>query len=187
MALVVVLDANVLYPIALTDFILTLAGYGLYQPHWSTEILREVERNLLENYPSLTAEALAYRFNEMNRAYPGALIDPAAELIDKMTNDPGDRHVLAAAVAAQASVIATFNTADFPPESCEPYGIEAQHPDPLAEHLVSLSPALAAAAVVEMSERTRNPHREVAEIVERLAQDLPNAMNRLVTALLTAR
>jgi hypothetical protein len=76
MAVVVVLDANVLYPIALTDFFLTLAGYGLYQPHWSTEILREVERNLIKNHPGLTADALRYRFTQMNRAYTGALIDP---------------------------------------------------------------------------------------------------------------
>jgi hypothetical protein len=36
--------------------------------------------------------------------------------------------------------------------------------------------------VVEMSRRTRSPHREVREIVDRLALYLPNAMNRLVTA-----
>src|SRR5262245_47655257 len=106
MPLVVVLDANVLYAIALTDFFLTLAGSGLYQPRWSTEILYEVERNLLVDHPGLSAEALAYRFREMNRAHPEALIDPPANLIDEMTNNPGDRHVLATAVAAEASVIA---------------------------------------------------------------------------------
>lgn len=183
MPLVVVLDANVLYPIALTDFFLTLAGRGLYQPHWSAEILHEVERNLLENHPDLTAAALAYRFSEMNRAYPGALLDPPMQLIGEMSNDPGDRHVLAAAVAAEASIIVTFNTAHFPPRSCDPYGIEAQHPDVLAERLVSLNPLLAVSTVVEMSKRTRNPHREVREVVERLAQDLPNAMNRLAAAM----
>jgi hypothetical protein len=75
-ALVAVLDANVLYPIALTDFFLTLAGYGLYQPHWSTEILREVEGNLLKDHPTITSDALTYRFTQMNRAFPEALIDP---------------------------------------------------------------------------------------------------------------
>src|SRR5215471_17177737 len=122
MPLVVVLDASVLYPIALTDFFLTLAGNGHYQPHWSTEILREVERNLLVDHPGLTAETLAYRFREMNHTYPDALIDPPANLIDEMTNDPRDRHVLATAV------IATFNTRRFPPDACEAHGIEAQHP-----------------------------------------------------------
>ena len=183
MPLVVVLDANVLYSIALTDFFLTLAGRGLYRPHWSTEILHEVERTLLKNHPGLKSDALAYRFREMNRAYPGALVDPPASLIDAMTNDPGDRHVLAAAIAAEASIIATFNTADFPPESCDPHGIEVHHPDVLADRLVSLGPMSAISAVVEMSERTRDPHREVREVVERLAQDLPNAMRQLVAAM----
>lgn len=67
MPLVVVLDANVLYPIALTDFFLTVAGRGLFRPHWSTEILREIERNLLKNQPALTTAMLAYRLSEMNR------------------------------------------------------------------------------------------------------------------------
>lgn len=61
MAFAVVFAANVLYPISLTDFFLTLAGYGLYRPHWSTEILREVERNLLEKDPQLTADNLSSR------------------------------------------------------------------------------------------------------------------------------
>lgn len=62
-----------------------------------------------------------------------------------------------------------------------------QHPDALAERLVSLGPALAVATVVEMSQRTRHPPREVREIVARLAQDLPSAMRRLEAALAQMR
>jgi predicted nucleic acid-binding protein len=179
MAFAVVLDANVLYPIALTDFFLTLAGYGLYRPHWSTEILREAGRNLLEKNPNINEDQLEYRFGEMNRAHPGALANPPPELIPVMTNDPKDRHVLAAAITSHASVIATFNTKHFLPEACEPHGVEAQHPDVFAEHLVDLDPAAAARALEEMSGRTQNPHREVQEIVARLGEDLPKAMGRL--------
>jgi hypothetical protein len=112
-ALIVVLDANVLYPIALTDFFMTLAGYGLYLPHWSSEILDEVARNLLRNQPELTKAQLAYRFAQMARAHPGALVDPPGALVSAMTNDRKDRHVLAAAIASGAPVIATFNTKHF--------------------------------------------------------------------------
>src|SRR5262249_5913964 len=66
-ALVAVLDASALYPIALTDFFLTLAGYGLYQQHWTTEILREVERNLLRNYPYPTQEPFLYPLQTSGR------------------------------------------------------------------------------------------------------------------------
>jgi predicted nucleic acid-binding protein len=179
MAFAVVFDANVLYPISLTDFFLTLAGYGLYRPHWSTEILREVERNLLEKKPRATAEDLGYRFREMNRAYEGALVDPLKELVDAMTNDPKDRHVLACAVAAQASVIVSFNVDDFPSAACDPYDIEVQHPDVFAEHIVSLGPEAARNAIKELSERTSHPHRTSEEIIKRLAEDLPKAIARL--------
>jgi hypothetical protein len=46
-----------------------------------------------------------------------------AALEESMTNDPGDRHVLAA-VAGGAEAIITFNLEHFPPAACEPFGVE---------------------------------------------------------------
>ena len=46
-----------------------------------------------------------------------------------MTNDPKDRHVLAAAIRSRARVIVTLNLRDFPESSLSQYGIAAQHPD----------------------------------------------------------
>ena len=50
-------------------------------------------------------------------------------LIDGMTNHPKARHVLAAAVRANAEVIVTFNLADFPEQALKAYDIAAIHPD----------------------------------------------------------
>lgn len=61
MAVAAVLDANVLYPIALADLLLTTAGLGLYRAHWSPELLDEVGRNLATNRPDLAQEQIAYR------------------------------------------------------------------------------------------------------------------------------
>jgi hypothetical protein len=52
-----------------------------------------------------------------------------------MTNDPKDRHVLAAAIACGADTIVTTNTKDFPPTATAAHGITARSPD---EFLVSL-------------------------------------------------
>ncbi|HEX3826378.1 MAG TPA: hypothetical protein VHV82_03815 [Sporichthyaceae bacterium] len=43
---VVVLDANVLYGIEVTDFFATRGTGRLFRPHWSPQILDEVQRNL---------------------------------------------------------------------------------------------------------------------------------------------
>jgi hypothetical protein len=46
-----------------------------------------------------------------------------------VTNHPKDRHVLAAAVRANAEVIVTFNLSDFPEPTLKPYDIAAIYPD----------------------------------------------------------
>src|SRR5947209_11737579 len=43
--------------------------------------------------------------------------------------DPADRHVLAAAVEAGASVLLTFNHPDFPASVLAPLGVAARDPD----------------------------------------------------------
>ena len=50
----------------------------------------------------------------MTAAFPAASVVGYEPLIDSMTCDPGDRHVLAAAVHAKAGAIVTFNDVDFP-------------------------------------------------------------------------
>lgn len=55
-----------------------------------------------------------------------------------MTDDPGDRHVLACAVAADSELVVTLNLDHFPNEACEPVGVEARHPD---DFLLGLAPA----------------------------------------------
>jgi hypothetical protein len=86
-------------------------------------------RNLVEH--QITEEQAARIEHEMRAAFEEAEVDQAefTRLEPAMTNDEKDRHVLAAAVAADAELIVTFDTADFPPQACEPLGVEATHPD----------------------------------------------------------
>ncbi len=71
--------------------------------------------------------------------------------------DPGDRHVLAAAIRTRASVIVTYNLDDFPGDYLAKYGLEAQHPDEFITHLLDLN--LAAVCLAAKSQRTalKNP------------------------------
>jgi hypothetical protein len=51
---------------------------------------------------------------------------------------PNDRHVLAAAVASDAQAVVTLNLKHFPTEACEPFAVEALHPDSLLLDLYGL-------------------------------------------------
>ncbi|MEH2395247.1 MAG: hypothetical protein V7K21_27550 [Nostoc sp.] len=57
-----------------------------------------------------------------------------------MTNHPGDRHVLAAAVTAKADIIVTSNLKHFQAKDLAGWEIEAQHPDTFLTHLYDLDP-----------------------------------------------
>ncbi len=114
---VALLDANVLYPARLRDLLIRLAIAGLYQARWSEHILDECFDNLLENRPDLTQEQLARTRQLMTTALPDASVTAYEDRIAELAlPDPDDRHVLAAAVAAGASLLVTDNLDDFPPD-----------------------------------------------------------------------
>jgi predicted nucleic acid-binding protein len=135
-----VLDANVLYPFSPRDTLLRLAELDLYTPLWSARILEEMSRNLVEH--RITADQAARIEQAMRATFEEAEVDPAEieRLEPAMTNDEKDRHVLAAAVAADSELIVTFDLEDFPPEACEPLGVEAIHPDDFLLDLHDLNP-----------------------------------------------
>lgn len=54
--------------------------------------------------------------------------------------DPEDDHVLAAAIAAQASVIVTDNLKDFPMRNLSPHEIEALSADDFIANTIELVP-----------------------------------------------
>ncbi len=121
---VVVLDANVLYGIEVTDLFATMATRRLFRPHWSRQILDEVMRNLAAR-PGLDPAAVERRLGYLNSALPAALSEVPESLIDAMPVNEKDRHVLALAVHVGAPTIVTDNTCDFPAELLDPFGVEA--------------------------------------------------------------
>ncbi len=125
---VVVVDANVLYGIEVTDLLLTLATQRSLRVHWSLEILDEVKRNLALR-PELSDEAIEHRIRQMNQALPDAQHDAPADLIAEMSINDKDRHVLALAVHLNAPTVVTHNLRDFPDEACRQFGVEALPPD----------------------------------------------------------
>ncbi|MGB6987025.1 MAG: PIN domain-containing protein [Candidatus Aquilonibacter sp.] len=124
----VVLDACVLVPNWLRDVLLTAGQFELYRPRWSSTILGEVRRTLI-NKIELPEATVDYTLRTMLGAFPEATVTGYESLIDGMLIDKKDRHVLAAAIVGQAQVIVTSNLKHFPIEHLKPLGIEPMSAD----------------------------------------------------------
>jgi predicted nucleic acid-binding protein len=105
------LDANVLYPAPLRDYLLHLASLGVFEPMWTAAIQDEWIRNLLDARPDINRVALEATQRAMDIAFPGSNISGYESLINSLSlPDPDDRHVLAAAIKGKAQIIVTNNS-----------------------------------------------------------------------------
>lgn len=171
-----VLDACALVPIRLTTTLLWLAEAGLVQPLWSEQILDEVRRNL----PKVGVEpARASRRVDMMRDAFGAeaLVDGFEDLIDEMECDPKDRHVLAAAVAAGANTIVTFNLKDFPNEAAAAHGIQIIHPDSFLVQLLGEHSDTVIATLESEAAALRKPPESITQFLATLTTTVPMFAN----------
>lgn len=113
---------------------------------------------MLAKNPHLSAERLERTRHLMNEAVPDCLVTDYEEEIDALTlPDPDDRHVLAAAIQGGVDILATFNIADFPGETLDPFGIEAMHPDDFLVFLLDLACERFCSAVRSQRESLRHP------------------------------
>lgn len=129
-------------------------------------------RNLLAD--GRTNQEQAKRFcAAMDRAFPEALVEPPAGLADQLGCDPGDRHVLAAAIAAKAEVIVTLNGKHFPGSVLVPLGIEAVTPDQFLGNLLDLDPTTIHGCLQNMAARQRNPARTAQALLQILSRQAP--------------
>ncbi|MGQ0744054.1 MAG: PIN domain-containing protein [Acidimicrobiales bacterium] len=173
MAIPVLLDACVLYPIGLRDTLLNVAEAGFFRVLWSEEILAETSRNIVEDVPDLTAEHLAKTFDAMRRAFPEAVVRGYEHLVDSMPNHPKDRHALAAAVVGGAHVLVTNNLRHFPAAACEPLGVRVESADDFLVEMISLGPELMVDVLRRQATRKVRPHLTLYEMLERLAVHAP--------------
>jgi predicted nucleic acid-binding protein len=155
----VFLDACVLLKSYLCDTVLTIAETGLYRPLWSTDVLAELERNLRKR--GATDAQIAHRLTQMNTHFLDAEVVGYRPLIDVMTNDPKDRHVLAAAVRGGAEILVTENLKDFPASALAPYDIAVVDQDTFLLDQLDLAPGLVIAALRRQVSRYRREPRAV--------------------------
>lgn len=159
-----VLDSCVLYSAALRDLFMRLDNAGLYRARWTERIHDEWIRNVLLDRPDLTRVALERTRALMDLHAEGSVVEDYESLIPSLTlPDEEDRHVLAAAIVAEASVVVTFNLADFPEAVLTPNGVEAQHPDAFLCALFDASPDRFMEVVKELVAGLHNPPRTLEQ------------------------
>lgn len=155
MSFPVFLDTCVLYPATLTDTLLRIAEQGVIRPYWSRDVLQELHRNLAQR---IGEDRAVRRIQAMETAFNEAAVSGYEDLIDSMTCDPKDRHVLAAAVASGSQVIVTFNLKDFPVEALSGHDIDAVNPDDFLLDQLDLYPGAVMAALAAQISATTRPH-----------------------------
>ena len=152
---------------------------GLYDPRWTDEILAEVTRTLVIRFGK-SRENARYREAAMRDFFHDSLVKEYEPLVEKMTNHPKDRHVLAAAVACRADYLVTFNLKHFPAAAVASHGINAIHPDEFVGKLLDAAPLEVCAAARRQRLSLRRPPRTIDEFLGTLErQRLPTTVQRL--------
>ncbi|MFN0167138.1 MAG: PIN domain-containing protein [Bryobacteraceae bacterium] len=148
----VVLDACVLIPMPLADTLLRMAeAPRLFLPKWSPTIMNEVPRKLVGKW-GMPPEKARRREDELRRHFPEAWVEGYEPLINAMTNHPGDRHVLAAAIRSNSELIVTYNQRHFPGDSVQRWDIEVQGPSTFLRRLYDLDAGLFMNKLCEQAE-----------------------------------
>ena len=121
--------------------------------------------------PDINAERLRGVAAQMDRAVPECEVTGFESLISSLVlPDPGDRHVLAAAIACHADCIVTFNQRDFPHETLAAYSIRSCHPDCFLLEIAGLDSEAFLTAIQDDCAHYKRPPLSVDEYIARFRQ-----------------
>lgn len=158
-----VLDACVLYPSVLRDILLGVAARGGFVPLWSARLLAEWQLTAARRGSEQAAEA-AQAIAALGRDWPEASVALSGAGVAARVDlpDPGDLHVLEAALAGRADVVVTQNLRDFPRRALAPLGLRAEAADTfLMERWLVLPRAVCDSVEAARAEAARRADRVV--------------------------
>lgn len=178
-----VLDACVIYQLAVIDALMSLALTGLFAAKWTKRIEHEWITNLEQKRPELKGK-LEYRRDCMRQAVLDWEVDEAAwqsVAIKIKLPDKNDEHILLAAIAGHADCIVTNNIKDFPKEEIlNTFGIEVIDPDDFIINQWDLDNVQVISAFKKMRQRRKKPDESAEEFAATLEKNgLPKTAERL--------
>jgi rRNA-processing protein FCF1 len=176
----VLLDANILYPIRLCDFFLTAGTNGMIAtPVVSREILAEAQRNVTADRVDIGEERIQRRFDAVRTATTGGDNPIPKRYFDTTIVNEKDRHVLAAARFHDVDFVVT-NDARLRNEIDR--WISQQHQihlagavaaNELVSRFVGEDARQVRAVIQAMAARSKNPPRDFEVVVAGLRRSLP--------------
>jgi predicted nucleic acid-binding protein len=176
------LDACVLYPLAMTDALLSLATAGLFAAKWTVRIEQEWIYALETRRPALAGK-LVTRRDSMRDAIPDWEVpEKAWQAVAREIQlpDPNDVHVLAAAIAGKANCIVTSNLKDFPSTTVNAYAIDVIDPDTFICQQLDQQTAAGISAFKRMRGRRKKPLATATDFAQAIdLGGLPNTAERL--------
>ncbi|SHV73630.1 PIN domain-containing protein [Mycobacteroides abscessus] len=178
----VLIDACILIPYQLSEFLLRLASAGMYEPVWSAEILDELHRNLIAKI-GLSEEKADRRIARMQALFPYAAVDgyeAFQDLAESLGTDPKDRHVAAAALHGRVDVLITNNEKDFPVAALARYGVQVVKPDDFLRDQLELDPDLTIGVFEQQRASYVRPPITVPEFTRTLGVLVPGFITDMV-------
>lgn len=151
---------------------LALTEDSIHEIVWSERLLAEWERVIVREGRRSAESAVAVA-QAVRHFFADCEIAAAAygHLVDDMPgDDPDDRHHAAAAVAAGADALITWNLADFPADDLAERGVRVIDPDSYLCGLYGELPHEVVETVVRLAGEKRNPPVTIADAVARLAK-----------------
>jgi len=139
----------------------------LVDARWTDEIHDEWIRNLVARVPGIPIERLQITRKLMDDALPNATVtDYQAHIEAIALPDPDDRHVVAAAIMAGASVVLTWNLRDFPTRELKKHGLVRQTPDVLLTDLYEKAPDLVVASLANARRNLRRTRVSPSDFID---------------------
>lgn len=159
-----VLDTNVIYPVDVRDILLWFAHYELYTPKWSGHILNELSSVMKAR--GIPEPRIQVQVERISKAFPDALVIGYEPLLPSLElKDEKDKHVLAAAIKANAHVIVTNNLRDFPENYLATFELVVKSADDFITDIIDLNQGLAVKAFNDLVANKTNPPRDHLEML----------------------
>ena len=98
-----------------------------------------------------------------------------------MTNDESDRHVAAAAVHGEASIIVTLNLRHFRPEHLAAWGVRALHPQSFLSEVFRQEQALVTAKLDQQAADRGRTLRQLLDILNDTVPDFASLVSEAIS------